>query len=83
MLQYMAAGRPCVASPVGMNCELLAEAELGLPARSIDEWTGALCGLLADRDAAERMGSAGRAVAMRYSVTALAPRLAELLRGLA
>lgn len=83
MLQYMAAGRPCVVSPVGMNSQLLAEAELGLSARSIEEWTGALCGLLADRDAAARMGLAGRAVAMRYSVAALAPRFAELLRRLA
>ncbi|MBV8778045.1 MAG: glycosyltransferase family 4 protein [Alphaproteobacteria bacterium] len=84
MLQYMAAGRPCVVSPVGMNAELLREAELGLAADDIEQWAEALSSLLADRDAAARMGNAGRALAeKRYSVAALAPRLAELLRRVA
>jgi len=84
MLQYMAAGRPCVASPVGMNTELLAEAEIGRAAATLDEWSEALSSLLAERDAAERMGAAGRALAVeRYSVTALAPQLAALLCRLA
>jgi Glycosyl transferases group 1 len=83
MLQYMAAGRPCVVSPVGMNSELLREAELGLSATTTGQWTEAISSLLADRDAAERMGAAGRAVAVaRYSVAVLAPQLAELLRRL-
>jgi glycosyltransferase involved in cell wall biosynthesis len=83
MLQYMAAGRPCVVSPVGMNNDLLGEARLGLAAETNEAWTEALSSLLADRDAAARMGAAGRAVAVaRYSVKALTPRLAELLRRL-
>lgn len=81
MLQYMAAGRPCVASPVGMNGDLLREAELGLAATTLDRWTEALSSLAADRDAAARMGAVGRELALaRYSVAALAPRLADLLR---
>ena len=84
MLQYMAAGRPCVASPVGMNGELLAEAEVGRVATTLDEWSEALSSLLGEHDLAARMGVAGRALAVeRYSVTALAPRLASLLRRLA
>jgi glycosyltransferase involved in cell wall biosynthesis len=84
MLQYMAAGRPCVASPVGMNSELLADTDLGRAAATLDEWSEALSSLIAERAAAERMGLAGRALAVeRYSVTALAPRLAALLRRLA
>jgi len=84
MLQYMAAGRPCVVSPVGMNREILAEAELGLAAASEDEWAEALSSLLADRAAAARLGQAGRAVAeAHYSLAALAPRLAALLRRVA
>src|SRR5205807_10650702 len=81
MLQYMAAGRPCVVSPVGMNSQLLREAELGRRATTIDQWTEALSSLIAGRAGAARMGAAGRALAVaRYSVAALAPRLAELLR---
>ena len=83
MLQYMAAGRPCVVSPVGMNRELLSQAELGLPARTNDEWVNALSELIADPDLRELMGCAGRCVAARFSVNALAPRFAELLHSLA
>jgi len=84
MLQYMAAGQPCVVSPVGMNDQLLSEAELGLAATTLDEWSDALASLLADRDGAQALGAAGRTLAEeRYSVAALAPRLAELLRFLA
>ena len=84
MLQYMAAGRPCVVSPVGMNSDLLGKAELGLAAATTGEWAEALSSLLADRDGAARMGAAGRAVAeTRYSVRVLAPHLAELIRRLA
>jgi glycosyltransferase involved in cell wall biosynthesis len=83
MLQYMAAGRPCVVSPVGMNAGLLRQAEFGLAATTTEEWTETLSSLIADRDAAMRMGAAGRALAAeRYSVATLAPRLAELLRRL-
>lgn len=81
MLQYMAAGRPCVVSPVGMNADLLRQGAIGLPASIDDQWVEALSSLLADRPASEAMGAAGRALVVeRYSVTALAPRLAALLR---
>jgi glycosyltransferase involved in cell wall biosynthesis len=84
MLLYMAAGRPCVASPVGMNKEVLRHAEIGRGATTVDEWTDALCGLLTDPDGMQRLGQAGREVAVaRYSVDGLAPRLADLLRRVA
>jgi glycosyltransferase involved in cell wall biosynthesis len=84
MLQYMAAGRPCVVSPVGMNNDILAQAELGPAAAMHAEWVSALSSILSDRRAAEELGMAGRAlVDSRYSLTALAPRLAQLIRGLA
>ncbi len=84
MLQYMAAGRPCVASPVGMNRDVLDQGEVGLAATTQDEWIDALSSLLADRVAAEAFGSSGRAlVEKRYSLRVLAPRWAEIFRGLA
>lgn len=81
MLQYMAAGRPCVVSPVGMNREILNQTELGYAASTIDEWIEALSSLIMNRDTAQRLGDAGRTLAVaRYSISALAPRFAELLR---
>lgn len=84
MLQYMAAGRPCVVSPVGMNRNVLARGEIGLAATTQAGWVEAISSILADRRGAEQLGAAGRALAeQQYSLTALAPRLAQLIRGLA
>jgi glycosyltransferase involved in cell wall biosynthesis len=84
MLQYMAAGRPCVASPVGMNADVLAQGEIGLAATTTAEWVEAVSSILADRRGAEQFGAAGRAlVHSRYSLLALAPRMAQLMHGLA
>lgn len=84
MLQYMAAGRPCVVSPVGMNKDLLAQSEVGLAATTHAEWVEAMSAILADRPAAERFGAAGRnLVAARYSLRALTPKLAQLIRSVA
>jgi glycosyltransferase involved in cell wall biosynthesis len=67
-----------------MNAELLSQTDLGLGATTRDDWTEALSSLIADREAATRMGAAGRALAeRRYSRAMLAPRLAELLRRVA
>jgi glycosyltransferase involved in cell wall biosynthesis len=84
MLQYMAAGRPCVVSPAFMNAQILRQAEVGLAAATLDDWVDALCGLIRDDDAAKKMGDAGRKLAAKaYSVEALAPSFAAQLRRLA
>jgi glycosyltransferase involved in cell wall biosynthesis len=83
MLQYMAAGRPCVVSPVGMNKDVLAQGEVGFAAATEDEWVEAISTILGDGRAAQELGAAGRTLVHdRYSLAALAPRLAELLRRL-
>ncbi len=83
MLQYLAAGRPCVASPVGMNKDLLAQGDVGLAAATQAEWVTALSSILSDHRGAEALGAAGRRlVETKYSLRALAPRLAHIIRGL-
>lgn len=80
LLTYMACGIPVVASPVGMNVDVLA-AGGGLAARGHDEWIDAIHSLLNEEALAERMGEQGRAAVLRlYSLSALAPRLARILR---
>jgi glycosyltransferase involved in cell wall biosynthesis len=60
VLQYMAAGLPVIANPVGVHCEMIRHGENGFLARTEEEWLRAV-GLLA-RDPAlrQRMGAAGR-----------------------
>jgi glycosyltransferase involved in cell wall biosynthesis len=80
LLTYMACGIPAVASPVGMNCEVLSGGG-GLSARSIAEWADAIDFLLSDSGAAARIGTLGlETVRTRYSSDVIGPRLAELLR---
>ncbi len=81
MLQYMACAVPSVVSPVGMNAQVLQMADVGLPASNEDEWVEALLALHADRDLARRLGQQGRALAEQvFSVEAIAPQLADLMR---
>jgi glycosyltransferase involved in cell wall biosynthesis len=81
LLLYMAAGLPVVASPVGVNRDLVREGESGYLAAAQAAWEEALERLILDPALRARLGSHGRRrVESEYSVTALAPRLAELLR---
>lgn len=84
MLTYMACGIPVVVSPVGMNEEVLAQADVGLAARNDHEWVDAIDFLLAQRERANNMGINGRRlVESQYSTSVLSPRLARILREIA
>lgn len=81
LLQFMAAGRPVVASPVGVNRELLRHGENGLLAADEAGWEDALRRLASDPGLRERLGAAGRAsVESGYSLSGWAGRLAETYR---
>jgi glycosyltransferase involved in cell wall biosynthesis len=76
LIQYMACGVPVVASPVGVNREIVVSDKNGLFADSAGEWDKALRTLLnVDSKVRKRMGGAGRArVEGWYSVQAQASR---------
>ncbi len=79
VLQYFAAGVPAIASPVGLNAELLADGS-GIPAATEHDWESALLELIPDADARRERGHAARAFVERhYSYQRWAPELAQLL----
>lgn len=82
VLQYMAAGLPVVANPVGVHNEIIEPGRSGILARTPSEWVAAIRELIADRDLAKRMGRRGREIVEeKFSISRWAPRLAELLAG--
>lgn len=81
LIQYMAAGVPFVASPVGVNVHLTEVSRAGRLARTEDEWEAVLTELAADPEERLALGRAGRAaVAERFSVARVAPLLEASLR---
>lgn len=81
LIQYMACGMPVVASPVGVNREIVTHGETGFHASTLEDWHKYLNLLLDDAALRLRMGSAGRKLVLQhYSLQAHAPRLIELFR---
>lgn len=81
LLQYMAVGLPVVASPVGMNCDVVTPGVNGFLARTQAEWLDALRRLAEDPALRQKMGAAGRRlVEQHYSLELLKPRLATILQ---
>jgi glycosyltransferase involved in cell wall biosynthesis len=80
VLQYMAAGIPTVASPVGVLSDYIRDGENGFLAVTEADWIDRLVRLAEDTKLRRRMGQAGRAtVAERYSARVWAPRVKEIL----
>ncbi|MEO1264552.1 MAG: glycosyltransferase family 4 protein, partial [Pseudomonadota bacterium] len=61
LIQYMACGLPVVASPVGVNTEIVAHGVNGFLATTEADWVSALTTLSQSPDLRARMGAAGRA----------------------
>ena len=82
LLQYMAMGIPSVASPVGINREIIQDGINGFLATSEEEWVEKLSLLIERPDLRVRFATEGRrTVEARYSVRANFPRFLEILRG--
>jgi len=80
VLQYMAAGLPVVASPVGVQADYVRPEETGLLAGGEAEWVEAIRRLASDANVRQRMGRAGRArVEGEFDVRVLGPRVAGLV----
>jgi glycosyltransferase involved in cell wall biosynthesis len=72
-LQYMAAGRPCVIAPVGVNVDIVKHGENGFLASTDDEWVQAFEKLAASRELRAAFAVAGRkTVVDRFSAEASA-----------
>lgn len=82
LVQYMGCALPVVASPVSANAEIVEHGRTGFLAATTKEWSDALRTLAADPELRARMGAAGlERCRSHYSLSVVAPRLVDILRG--
>jgi glycosyltransferase involved in cell wall biosynthesis len=83
VLQYMAAGLPVIANPVGVQADLVRPGETGFLVDTAEGWVAAVGRLARDPELRRRLGAAGRRlVEQEYSVRAGAERWLRLLADL-
>jgi len=83
LLQYMAAGIPAVASPVGVNNEIVTDGVNGFLAGSLDDWVEKICRLIQLIQLRREMGRRGRKTVEQYfSIQSNLAKLAGVLYGL-
>ena len=81
LIQYMACGKPVIASPVGANIAIVEHGVNGFLTKSADEWLEALTVLRDDPDLSKKMGKEGRKIVeKRYCLQVTAPRLLSIFQ---
>ena len=79
LIQYMACGKPVVASPVGVNTEIVSSS-VGLLAHTGEDWVQAISAMADRPDLRAARGAAARAaVEQNYCLQVVAPKIAHLL----
>jgi len=83
LLQYMACGVPVVASPVGVNAEIIRDGENGFLAATDKEWLEKLSLLARNEELRRKIGQKGReTVEKHYSLEFWGPKVASLYKSL-
>ncbi|MFN7733017.1 MAG: glycosyltransferase family 4 protein [Pirellula sp.] len=83
LVQYMSVGIPAIASPVGVNRDILEAEQVGFSATTEQEWIDALRELLRNEPLRRSMGSEGRKrVESKYCIESNVERLENALIGI-
>ena len=84
LIEYLAVGIPAVASPVGVNSEIIRDGETGFLASNTADWQKNLACLIEDQELRAHLGHSGRQhVEEHYSIQAVLPHLISVLEGAA
>lgn len=82
LVQYLAVGIPGIATPIGVNAEILKGNRVGRAATTDQQWETALRELLTNRELRQQLGQAGRTlVEQHYSIEGNLDRYERILRG--
>ena len=82
IIQYMACGKPVIASDVGMNAEVCLNGETGFLADSEEEFLAALRFLINNKTSREHMGKKGRTLVEKsFNIEKTSQVMTELILG--
>jgi glycosyltransferase involved in cell wall biosynthesis len=83
IFQYMSAGIPVIASPVGINSEIVEHGKTGFLCTAMNEWYKCLILLIKDKYLREKMGNLSRHLALeKYGLSACSMQLLNLMEDL-
>ncbi|MCK4738572.1 MAG: glycosyltransferase family 4 protein [Deltaproteobacteria bacterium] len=83
LLQYMASGVASIASPVGVNQDILKSSSNGILASGTSAWVDSLVRLIKDPVLRAELGASGRrSLEEKYSLSATAPKLLNVIEDL-
>ncbi len=83
LIQYMACGIPVIASPVGINIDIVNNSESGYLAKNNEQWFISMDKLLGSSVQREKFGSSGRAaIDSTYSLQVQGPILARIFNSI-
>lgn len=83
LFQYMSAGKPVLASPVGINKDIVLPGENGFLCKSEKEWYTSFCDLMDDEILREKMGKRGRELMLeKYGLDVCAVQMVKSLKKL-
>lgn len=80
LIKYMACEKPIIASPVGVNVEIVDHGQNGYLASSVEEWEKYLLILINDAKQRKQFGQAGRKKMLsQYSFQVISPLFCEIV----
>ncbi len=81
LLQYLACGKPIIASPVGINARIMKEADIGITASAPGEWLSALKEIKNETSLSMLRGANGRTLVLeKYSCAAWAKTIVRYMK---
>jgi glycosyltransferase involved in cell wall biosynthesis len=79
ILQYAAAGLPSVASPVGINAEIIRDGLNGSHAETLEDWIEKISALVMNESLRIQMGREARKMVRPFDLASIGPRLVSLV----
>ena len=80
LIQYLGAGLPCIASPVGENNVLFSQANIGFTASTTEKWIESLQKLSSDAVLYNQLSKNAMSLAKEYSIQKYAPVMADFIK---